>query len=111
MNVKVIPRIPRLGDTFLRCLQVIGLLLVVPLVGLPLLWLLDATVGEVAATVIFGLIGGTLMSVLMYRTVREDAPAEGRRRSLFKTAGLMAYLAVTFTVIVTLLVLISPGPE
>jgi hypothetical protein len=107
----VIPPIPRLGDTFLQCLQVIGLLLVVPLVGLPLLWLLDRTLGEVAATVVFCLIGGAFMSVLLYRTVREDAPDEDRRRSLLKTAGWMAYLAVMFTVIVTVLVLISPEPE
>jgi hypothetical protein len=83
----------------------------VPLVGLPLLWLLEATVGDVAAIVFFGLIGCVLMTVLLYRTVREDAPAEGRRRSLLKTAGWMAYLAVMLGVIVTVLALISPGPE
>jgi hypothetical protein len=111
MNADVIPRIPRLPESVFQCLQVIGLLMVVPLVGLPLLWILEATVGDVAATVIFCLLGGVFMSVLLYRTVREDAPAEGRRRSLLRTAGWIAYLAVMLTVIVTVLVLISPGPE
>ena len=107
----MIPRIPRLGGTVLQCLQVIGLILVVPLVGLPLTWLLEATVGGIAATVIFCLIGGVIMALVLYRWTREDAPEDARRRSLLKTAGTMAYLAVGFGVIVTLIVLISPGPE
>jgi hypothetical protein len=65
----------------------LGLLLAVPVIGLPLLWLLDATIGETAATVILGVIVGALIATVLYRELRKDTPGEGRRRSLLKTAG------------------------